>query len=367
MLIFYFIILALFSIYSYSLIDPNLTLFSNQLWELFRNNIIYLGYYQRSISSYIFLSFIVLLFFFHFYLVKNSKKFRPLKLALGVGLILIFSYPFLSHDFFNYMFDAKIVTFYGANPYIKKALDFPGDPWLRFMHWTHRTYPYGPVFLPLTLLPSFLSLGKLVMNFFLFKLLFAAFYFTAVYFLSKINSRWAVIFATQPLILVEGLINSHNDMVALSLAVIGIYFLFKKKIWARWFLFFSAGIKYMTGPLLFLSKNKKSKINILVVILIISVLIYFSFWQEIQPWYYLAAFAFLPFYEQLIIRLNIFFAGLLFSYYPYIAFDFWNNLENIEMKHFIILVFFVINLLLLLIQYNFIKNGSIFKKLRVEA
>lgn len=367
MLIFYFITLILLSIYSYSLIDPNLTLFNTTLWEHFRNNIIYLGYYQRSISSYIFIAFIILLFFFHLYFIKNYKNFRPMKLAFVIGLILLFSYPFLSHDFFNYMFDAKIVTFYGSNPYITKALDFPGDPWLRFMHWTHRTYPYGPVFLPLTLVPSFISFGKFFLNFFFFKLFFLSFYLVTIYFLQKMNKKWAVIFATHPLVIVEGLINAHNDLIAASLVIGGIYYLFKNKnILARLFFILSGGIKYITLPLVILSKTKK-QYNHIAILAIVFILVYVTFFQEIQPWYYLALFVLIPFYEQLIVRLNIFFAGLLFSYYPYIAFDFWNNVKNVEMKHFIILAFFVINLLLLLIQYNFINNGSIFKKLKLEA
>lgn len=367
MLIFYFVILALISVYSYSLIDPNLTLFNSALWEHFRNNMVYLGYYQRNTSSYIYIVFVILLFFFHLYFIKNYKNFSPLKLALRVGLILLFSYPFLSHDFFNYMFDAKIITVYGGNPYITKALDFPADPWLRFMQWTHRTYPYGPIFLPLTLIPSFLALGKFLLNFIFFKLFFFGFYLLGVYFLNKMNNKWAFFFATNPLVIVEGLINAHNDLIALSLAIGGIYYLQKKNWLGRIFLLASAGIKYLTTPLIFLSKDKKLLINKFAFAFLIGILIYFSFWQEIQPWYFLALFGLLPFFGNLITKLNIFFAGLLFSYYPYVAYDFWNNIENIKMKHFIILTFFVINLLLLIIQYNFINNGSIFKKLKIET
>jgi len=86
--------------------------------------------------------------------IRNFKRYNPLLISILIGVGLLFSYPFLSHDLFNYLFDAKIVTFYHQNPYILKALDFPSDPWLRFMHWTHRTYPYGPSFLFLTLVPS---------------------------------------------------------------------------------------------------------------------------------------------------------------------------------------------------------------------
>ncbi|MFS8160257.1 MAG: hypothetical protein ACMG6E_08635, partial [Candidatus Roizmanbacteria bacterium] len=104
-----------------------------------------------------------------------------------MGLFSIVMYPLLSKDFFNYLFDAKILTFYHQNPYLHKALDYPLDPWLRFMNWTHRVYPYGPAFLPITLIPSFLSFGKLIINFALFKALFALAYIHSTYLLTKMD------------------------------------------------------------------------------------------------------------------------------------------------------------------------------------
>jgi len=91
------------------------------------------------------------------YFVKglNNNKYEKLKklfiILIAVNILIgLISYPAYSHDLFNYMFDAKIATFYQQNPYLYKALDFPTDPWLRFMHWTHRYYPYGPSFLLLS-------------------------------------------------------------------------------------------------------------------------------------------------------------------------------------------------------------------------
>ncbi|PIU36938.1 hypothetical protein COT02_03415, partial [Candidatus Roizmanbacteria bacterium CG07_land_8_20_14_0_80_34_15] len=111
---FYFISILLFSIYSYSLVDLNLTLFNNQIWDNFRTYIIQIGYFNRGLSTTIYFSGIIILFLLY-YLAKKVKP-DPLKLALVIGIVSLISYPFLSHDFFNYMFDAKILTFYGKNP-----------------------------------------------------------------------------------------------------------------------------------------------------------------------------------------------------------------------------------------------------------
>jgi len=167
-----------------------------------------------------------------------------------------------------------------------------------------------------------------------------------------------MVFATHPFIIIEGLVNAHNDLIALSLAIVGIYYLFKKKnVQARLLLLFSGGIKFITLPLFFLKNNKlqitNNKSNLkfkiqttdLIFIIQIIVLVYLSIFKEIQPWYFLTLFIFLPFYGQLIERLNIFFMGLLLSYYPYIRLGGWDGVEKIQLKHIIIVISFIINLI----------------------
>ncbi len=242
------------------------------------------------------------------------------------------------------MFDARILTFYKQNPYLHKALDFPWDPWLRFMRWTHRNYPYGPTFLPITFVPSWLGFGKFFITYFLFKAMFLSFYLWAVYSLNKMNKAWAVFFATNPLIIFEGLVTPHNDLIALSLGIVGIYLLGKNKVAPRVFFLLSIGIKYSTLPLILLVKNRKSFLNKIALLLLVGILIYLSLWQEIQPWYFLGLFALLPIYQKFIPRLSIFFAGLLFSYYPYIRFGEWSEKGQVILKHQIILAFFALNI-----------------------
>ena len=353
MIYLYFLLLFILSIFSYSHVDPNITLINHPLWEVFRNSMVYLGYYQRGISSSIYIIIICLLFYFHYFFIKRYKTVNLFILTLGIVLTLIASYPFLSHDFFNYLFDAKILTVYGKNPYLYKALDFPKDPWLIFMHWTHRTYPYGPFFLGFSLIPSFLSFGKLILNFIFFKFMFAGFYILGVYFLNKINKKYALFFATSPLILIEGLINSHNDLIALSFGIIGVYYLLKNKnIWSRLLFLLSGGIKYISLPIVFLSRKIGSKLNIVVAGVLILLLVYLSIFQEIQAWYFLNLFILILLFPKLIRSFNIFFAGLLFSYFPFIAYGDWGMGSNLKIKNSIIVIFFIINIIYLF-MYNF--------------
>lgn len=332
---------------------------NHPVWTNFRNFMVNLGYYQRFLSTVIFVFLITGLFVLHLLIIQTGAN--ALKIALWVGLITLFSYPFLSHDFFNYMFDAKILTYYHRNPYLLRAIDFPHDPWLRFMHWVHRPYPYGPFFLVVSAIPSFLSFGKFALSFLFFKGIYFLFYLISVMLLAKMNKKWAVIYATHPMILVEGLINTHNDFIALSLAIVGIYFFIKrrKSLFGLIFMLFSFGIKYITAPLLLISKNTKTRLMAIIFLLQILILIFVSIKGEIQPWYFLALFTFIPFFDKLISRGNIFFFGLLLSYYPYIRLGGWDTTDKIQMKHAIIWVFLAVNLVYLI--FIFLRRRSLIK------
>ena len=359
---------------------------NHPLWNWFRSQIINIGYFKRELSWWIYFTIICLLFVFYFLIIKQSKKISPVRLAIIIGGILLFSYPFLSHDFFNYMFDAKILTFYGKNPYLFKALDFPNDQWTRFMHWTHRTYPYGPTFLPLTLIPSFLGMGKFFLTFILFKLMYVTLYIFAVKSLEKVNKKLALIIATHPIIIIEGLVNGHNDALALFIGIIAFGFLYSKlrnheltleapprslsdkyplisglihrafwlrgkKNWiARLLFLFSGGIKYITLPLVLISQ--KSKIfNWIVVTLICGLLLYLSFKSEIQPWYFLVFFSLIPIFNNLISRIEPLLLGLLLSYYPYIRLGGWDTVGKVSLKREIIFFSLIINILYLIFCY----------------
>lgn len=353
-MVYFFISNFLFlCLYSFSLIDPNLTLINHPFFEKIKFFFIQFGYFQREKSAVVYLILIIILFLNYFLLIKKEKT-NIIKTASIIGVLSMFSYPFLSKDFFNYLFDIKILTFYGKNPYFYKPMDFYQDQWLRFMHWTHRSYPYGPVFLVITLVPSFLGFGKFILNFLFFKIVWVFFYLLVVYFLNKINRKLALTFAFHPLVLIEGLINNHNDLIAVSLAIVGIYFVLKNKnLLGRFFLILSFGIKYLTLPLVFISKKLK-KINILLAGILFLFLFYLFYFKEIQPWYFLNLFILLPLFPKIIDQLNIFLFGLLVSYYPYLRFDFWNAKHSLVLKHKIILFFLILNFLFTL--KNFLKR-----------
>lgn len=352
----YFLLIIFLTIYSYALVDPNITFLNHPLWTVFRNFMVEFGYNRRADSWLVYLIIILLLFIFHYLFVSRYKKLGidPFKIALIIGGILLFSYPFLSADFFSYIFYARITTLYLKTPYTNIPGDFYLDPWLRFTQWTGHNSLYGPVFFAISLVPSFLGFAKLLPTFLLFKLVTVVFYLLGAWFFQKLNKKWAIIFVTSPLVIIEGLVNGHNDLIAVSLVIIGIYLMAKKKkIISGLFTFLSIGIKYLTLPfLLIFLEFKKNKL--LLLLLTLGIMAFWTFKSEIQPWYFIMLFGLLPFYEEFIYRLNIFFLGLLVSYYPYVRFGgwgevrFWTTDQKVILKHNIIIIFFAINLLYLL-------------------
>jgi len=269
-----------------------------------------LGYFNRPASTFVFLVIILLLFTLYF-LVLNLVRLKKLTIANVKSLIIIsvvilfFSYPAFSHDLFNYMFDARIMTKYHLNPYTYKALDFPADLWVRFMHWTHRIYPYGPIWLAITLPFSFLGLGKFVITLVNFKLMFALFHLGNIHIISKILEKISpkrvlygvAFYAFNPLILIESLVSPHNEVVMLFLLLLSIYMIFVKKnlIAGIIFLVASAGVKFVTIvllPLFLMSKWFKnlSKVNHtlnIVLILLIASIILEIYYREPYPWYFI--------------------------------------------------------------------------------
>lgn len=357
MIVLYILVLFALSGYSYSLVDPNLTLFSSPVWITIREWAVTLGYYHRDWSWYIYVGIILLMSAFHLYFVRHESRYKPLTLAFVAVAALYTAYPFLSHDFFNYLFDAKILTFYHENPYVMKALDFPYDPWIRFMHWTHRSYPYGPFFLVLTLVPSFLSGAKFIVDYLLFKLLFAVFYLIAVIFLTRIKKIYGLFFATHPVVLLEGLVNSHNDLIAVAFGTVGVYYLVKKgrPYLGTLFMILSLGIKYLTFPFLLLSKKDKRR-NYLALAGFGGILLYTIFFKELQPWYFLNLFILLPFFEVLMLESWIFSVGLMLSYYSFVRLGEWTMVGDTPLKYFIILVFLVLNIVYLKVRGTMVKQ-----------
>jgi hypothetical protein len=307
---FYIIASVLLLLYSFTQIDLGLVISRFPFLYAFEKAFQNIGYFNRPLSTLLFILLVLLFSGMYLYVVgsiKHISRKAIWMIVLSVSVILFLSYNAFSYDVFNYIFDAKILTQYHANPYLHKALDYPADPMLSFMHWTHRVYPYGPVWLAVTVPLSYLGMGLFLPTFYLFKLLILASYVGTTYVIGKIlriispESEIAgmVIFALNPLVIFETLISAHNDIFMMFLMVLSLYLLLKKNmIWSVFITVLSIATKFATlfllpmYVLLFLKrKNVTEKywntMMFLGVALMFLAVLVVSYRSNFQPWYLL--------------------------------------------------------------------------------
>ncbi len=369
----YFLYLFVLNIFSYTQVDLNLTLFGFGPYLKVQEKLTQLGYFNRPLNTAILLVLLILSFIFWLFFVRNNKKFslsQTKKIILITGLLLVFAYPIFSHDIFNYIFDARIFTKYRLNPYQYKALDFSNDPWTRFMHWTHRTNPY-PVFWTLyTFIPSILGLQIFSFTFYLFKLFVGIIpYYLACFFIYKISKKYfntkkaLFLFAFSPLVIFEFLINSHNDLLMVSVMLFSLYKLMQnKKIQSFFGLTTSVLVKYATAALIpvyvlkFFKRNLKKenilKISFWLMFLIMAV---YSYINELQIWYLIWIFplSVLLFKNTFYLAISFLIQLMLFFYHGYLYFGEW--------KYGSLRLLFFLVLLILALGYKTIKEKYITK------
>jgi len=330
---FYFFSVILLLLLSYLFIDPN----------FFYLKSFYTGIYfnQREIvtTAYVFLIssfFVTYLYIYKMFSEKRIRKEVIKRIIFLTCLILFLSYPaMLSFDIFNYAATAKTTFFYMENPYIVMPIEFINDTVLQFMHSANKTALYGPVWIILTAVPSLIiGFSNFIALIFGLKIIVGVFYFLTLVILWKSSRDWipVLLYALNPLIVIETFVSGHNDVAMMFLVLYSLYLLSKRKFyWSALLLLLSIFIKFATIFLipivvyiLFL-QIKKQKINnekIFYYSFLSMLAIFFlsSFREEIYPWY---AIWFLPFsfllykHKVILIFSQALSFGLMLRYVPF--------------------------------------------------
>lgn len=150
----------------------------------------------------------------------------------GLTLVLLPSLP--SDDIFSYILYGRISAVHGANPLISTPADFTHDPFLTLVFWRDVRSVYGPAWL---LLSAALSLvaqgfgGGLAVYVALFKLLGFGAHLVNAWLIWRILGRIApsrqlqgtLLYAWNPLCLLEFCASGHNDAVMLTLLLLAVY------------------------------------------------------------------------------------------------------------------------------------------------
>lgn len=324
----YFLFLISLTFFSYLFVDQNFFYFGK----------IYTGaaFLNRGFITLTYISFVSV--FFVFYSIFLKGKFNT-KFLIGLTcVILLFSYSaMLSQDIFNYLTTAKVAFNFHENPYIIMPIEFIGDTNLLFTHAANKIALYGPLWIAISGIPYLLGFGNFVLAFFNLKLVVMLFYIGTVWLIQKISKSIyaALLFALNPLIIIEALIGSHNDVVMMFLALFSFFLLKKKKILlASLFLIGSILIKYVTIfliPVFIFAAYKTFKkssidwnnIYFYCWVSMFAIFLLSALRVEIYPWYATWFLVFVPLIPQgkFLLNLSLAFSfGLLLRYIPFMFF-----------------------------------------------
>lgn len=327
-------------LYSFTQIDLSLTMSRVSVVQALQQQFQYIGFFNRPLSTGIYLGILFWLCSWYVLAIVRSRKHqltsRQAWQIIGVvTVVLVLSYPAFSYDIFNYMFTAKTVVFYQKNPYQVIPLDFTGfEPWLSFMRWTHLPSAYTPLWIVLTLPFYLFGLGTFILTLWSFKVLAALCYIGTVMGIKRYLDRAApkhavtgmLLFALNPLVLVESLVSAHNDIVMMCLAVWGIVLLQqRKRISAFFVLSLSVAMKLMTVlllPLAFIPWKRWMPLALMSVGFILV-----QFQRNVLPWYFLWVIPFVAFIPESVPLFLVtlgFTVGLLLRYAAPIYFGNWN-------------------------------------------
>jgi len=161
----------------------------------------------------------------------NLSSIKTLVLVFGLlfAFTLIWLYPTSANDLFRYVVRGRVWAVYGQSPLATPPDAFPDDPYTSFAgEFAHLASVYGPLWEVVVQVPLQLGATSMVAGTVGVKLMVLLAYLACAVLLGwvaipeKSSALMALtFFAWNPLILMQGLGNGHNDMVFMALMVLG--------------------------------------------------------------------------------------------------------------------------------------------------
>lgn len=339
------------AVWSYSYTDPNLMFLSHPWYAAFQR---WMWTWRGSVLSntWLYVMSLCALGIGYTLLLQRSLTRWQKGILLLSGVALLVANNALSHDIFNYLFNAKMVVVYGANPHMQTALDFASDPWVRFMHNIHTPAPYGWMWTLLSLIPFAAGLGTFLLSWLAMKVWMAIGLVLLLFMLWRLVvhnqlpwMRWWSL-ALHPLLLIETLLNGHNDvwMMWPALGAVLLAHQWPQRRWKEWQLWagilgaagllaFSISLKFVTVvlvPLFFLFLPRLPRIAERIrkifapwwadfAALALLLPLFTARSQQFHPWYLIWALSFWPLMRSHLLRsilLGLSFSSL-FRYLPW--------------------------------------------------
>lgn len=328
---------------SYGFVDPHLSIFSHTFLSGYEKTAVFLVYRMPWIAALLVLCSLALFFVGYRTALREAPPKRIRRVPgwlIAVVIISLLSFPALSYDIFNYIATAKLTFFYGENPYVVMPVEIPNEPMLGYTRAANKLALYGPVWIILSSFPYIVGGWHHIGVIYSFKMFALVFYLLCTYMIYRKTKRWesALFFAANPLVLLEVLVNGHNDIVMMVLAAGGLILWSKPSVYQKvaGLVLFAASV-FVKGatialvPLFFLptslsgglgwSWEKKMKAAYILMFLVFLVS---PLREEMYPWYavwWLVFAALIPITKQSFIHGFSFWLslGLMLRYLPWIV------------------------------------------------
>ena len=235
---------------------------------------------------------------------KEDKIFKNVKQILIFIILISFVFmiilPYLSSDIYYYIGDSWLAAKYKQNPYYTTVEELQdtgiNDEILSNTgYWKNTTSVYGPLWNSIAKLLVSFSFGNVTIALFVFKLASYSIHILNSCLVHKItkSKKYMLLYALNPLILIEFLSNVHNDIYLVLFILLSLYFLVRVKniYFTIIFLALSVSIKYSTVLLvpfilIYCFKNKTISKRILycfisgVSIIILVILMYLPYYRD---------------------------------------------------------------------------------------
>jgi len=245
-------------------------------------------------------TFLPLIYILNYFILRRYKE-----IPFAVNIILlcsftisslfsILTYPIGAPDIFNYIISCKTAYYHHLNPYLHTFGSFTTDPLINYSNTVNMTLGYGPAWLMLSYIPfifsGFNSIVSMLLWYKIFNVLFLIGISILIYHYEERDKKWVslYLFIGNPLVLFEGVLNGHNDLMMAFFLIFSIFKLRKHSIYALPLLTASAMIKFFTLPLIPLylmemirSKWKLKKIILTCLLSLLLLIITFTpFWDK---------------------------------------------------------------------------------------
>jgi hypothetical protein len=164
----------------------------------------------------------------------------PLRLIVVLGLIfgftLVWLYPVTATDLFQYVLRARVRVVHGANPLTVAPDRFPDDPLVPFAgEWADDLSPYGPAWELVAETIAWLGARGAVSGALAYKGVALLAYLACMGLLNwgtRGDGHALLLFAWNPLVLLQGLGNGHNDLLMLVWTLLALLLWERKRLWA---------------------------------------------------------------------------------------------------------------------------------------